>query len=417
MSLDLSAAAAILKECYPKETVPELGYKDNPFFAVIKKDTTAGGDQEKIPLDVAPNQARSATFSTAQTLAAGTSSKFKAFELTLVEDYAVAMVTGKVLRITKNNLQAFVRAMDREVKNSFRASMRAANRDLYRDRTGAIGSVGASGLSTVYCTLTNATKGAGHCFEVGMEVVAAANATSSLRSGNATITGINRATGVLTTDSNWASQITSIADADLLFPQGDYVTASDKLKLAGLEAWCPATAPAPADSFYGVDRSIDVERLSGVRYDGSLDSLEEALINGQSEGSANGGKPSICLMAPYNMRRLINSLGSKKFEYHDVYAQGPDGPIAEIGFRAVFIQGDTGDIAILADPLVPYDVAWMIDPESWTLFSAGDFPGFLKEDGLEIRAVYNADAYECRIGGYLNAGCTDPSSTVRIKLA
>jgi hypothetical protein len=46
----------------------------------------------------------------------------------------------------------------------------------------------------------------------------------------------------------------------------------------------PDHRPGSSDSFWGVDRSADVTRLGGVRFNGASESIEEALIDGASSG-------------------------------------------------------------------------------------------------------------------------------------
>lgn len=417
MSLSFSTTSAMLKEMYPVSYMEELGYFNNPVVAVIPKDTSAGGDQEKIPVDVSPVQGASATFTSAQTQAAARSSEFQAFEVTTIQDYALARVSGKMIRATANKKAAFAKAMDKEMQNAFRTFRKRLGIRILDVGDGALGAVGTSGITTTTCTLAHESQA--HRFELGMEVAAAADNTSALRDGGntATITGINRSDGELTTDANWTGQISGMTDDDLIFPVGDYVSSSDRLCCSGFEAWVPETVTAT--TFFGVNRTKDEERLAGVRYDGSADTLEEALINGQSEGAANGDfAPDYCFVANYNLRKLLASIGSKKVYFEDVRAIGSDGnEIGHISFKALVLQGDAGPIKVMACPWVPYDVAWMISKDTWKLHSMGALPGLLEEDGNVIRAVYNADMYEVRVGGYYNLACYNPASNVRIKLA
>lgn len=418
MTYTSTEAAAILKEHYPWDKVRELGYLQNKFYAMCSKRTDMGGDQEKIPMEVAPLQARSASFSVAQDLAGELASLQRAFEITAVENYALARISGKVIRQTVGKPHAFVRAVDSQLKSAFRSITRDIERDAYRDGTGALGTYASA--STVTATLTNPSEA--HNFEYGMEIIAAENAASTPRdSGDSvTLTGIKRQANQLISDQSW-SDIGSITAGDLLFPKGDYAAANDKLKLAGMGAWIPATDPVlGSDSFYGVDRGVDVERLAGTRYDGTADTIEEALVNGQSAGAANSAQaPDYAWMNQYNVRRLINSLGSKKqyeVRRETVQAQGPNGPIGHIGFNALVIDGDEGPIRIMSVPFVPWDVCFMTKMDCWTFFSMGSGPDVLEEDGQMMLRVSNQDAYEIRIGFYGQLVCDDPSSQVRVKL-
>jgi hypothetical protein len=45
----------------------------------------------------------------------------------------------------------------------------------------------------------------------------------------------------------------------------------------------------------------------------------------------------------------------------------------------------------------------MLTMDTWKVISIGEVPKVLRyEDRLEMLRVYNADAAECRIGGYFN---------------
>ncbi len=419
MSYDLTAAAAILKERYPKDKVTPLGWRKNPLFALLKKDLGAGGDQDKIPVEVTGEVAASATFSVCQTVAAATSADEEAFECTTINAYSLARITGKAWKACRNKDTSFVvDAADRRVKSAMATSVRRTNIHLYGDSTGEIGVVGSE--STTSLTLKDIKTV--HRFEVGMYLVFAASAAAALRdSGDKIqITAINRTTGVLTAATNWTTTITGLAADDVIFAYGDYVSTSDRLCVSGFEAWIPETAPTGGDSFFGVDRSSDVWRLAGVRYDADAagDTIEEALLNGASEGGMNGAAPTLCFLNPVRCRELVNSISSNVV-YEKVQARGlGDEILADIGFDAIVIRTTNGGkLRVVEDVDCPYDVAWLIDPETWTLISMGGFPGVLDEDGQTFRAIYNADGYEVRVGGYFQLTCTNPGANVRIKLS
>lgn len=415
MSLDYSQTSALLKQLYPVGSLAQLGYKDNPLFATIPKDTGAGGTDDKIPVVASSVQAVSATFGDTQTVAAATSSTTRAFLQTLVKKYASARVTGMMARVSKTDQAAFVRALSFEIEQATRACIRSLERQLYLDRVGWLGYIDGS-CSVTAKTITLKYPEQAHRFEVGMLVRAMAPNSGAFdqtpRTGSAYITGINRSAGTLTTTAaNWDSSITSLANTDYLFPIGDYVSASDRLCVAGLMAWMPYTLPG-SDSFYGVDRSVDRNRLAGTPYDGSSDTVEEALINGQAEISANGGVPSRAFLSYVQMKRLINSLGGK-VQYNTMLSTSNP----QIGFRTVLLQGDRGPIEVVSTPFQERTLCHMIDPSVWKLRSAGEAIGILEEDGLMIQRVYNSDEYEVRIGGYLNLQCHDTSANGVIQLA
>jgi len=415
MALDMAAAASILKERYVYGRVLELGWRKRPLFAILKKDFGAGGEDEKIPVDVASVQASAADFATGQGLAASKATQFGDFKVTCVESYSFARVKGKAIAATRNNQGAFLKAMGKEIDSGFSTILDDTERALLRDGTGIIG-VGDGAYTVASTTLTLAHPTQAHCFQLGMEVGATPDAATNPRAGSATVTGMNRTTGELETDSNWSAQITGLNNSDYLIRHGDYLAANDVLKISGLEAWCPKTAPTAGDSHFGQDRSLDVQRLAGIRYDAKGLNIDEALVNMQSEGSANGANPRVCFLHNYNLRNLVNLLGAKK-EYGFLPVQGPDGPMADIGFETIRVYGDTGPIDVLGHPLVPYDVAWMFDPDELVLLAMGEFPSIIDDDGMQMLRVYNDNSVEARIGGYPQMATNNPGSIVRGELA
>lgn len=419
MSYDLTAAAAILKERYPKDKVTPLGWRKKPLFALIKKDLGAGGDQDKIPVEVTGEVAASATFSICQIVAAATSAEEEAFEATTINAYSLARITGKAWKACRNKDTSFVVDLaDKRVKSAMATSVRRTNIHLYGDSAGALAVVGSE--STTMLTLSDIKNI--HRFEVNMYLVFADSTDDALRdSGNTIqITGINRTTGVLTAATNWTTTINGLVAGDFIFARGDYVSSSDRLCVSGLEAWIPETAPVAGDAFFGVDRSSDVWRLAGVRYDAHAagDTIEEALLNGASEGGMNGAAPTLCFLNPARASDLVSSISSGVV-YEKVQARGlGDEILADIGFDAIVIRTTNGGkLHVIEDVDCPYDVAWLIDPEVWTLISMGGFPGVLDEDGMTFRAIHDADGYEVRVGGYLQLTCNNPGANVRIKLS
>ena len=77
-----------------------------------------------------------------------------------------------------------------------------------------------------------------------MVIVAASTTTGSLRSGSGTITAIDRDAGTIT----YTGTITSLTANDYLFTQGDAPNGGANVKVSGLAAWIPSSAPVPPPS-------------------------------------------------------------------------------------------------------------------------------------------------------------------------
>lgn len=281
-----SNQVAALKELYTGDSyMKDLVYKKNPLLALIPKDESPAGFAGKyipVPLVWATPQGRSATFANAQNNQTPPSSS--SFFVYRVSNYQLVTITNELLEATKNDAGAFVDEAKLNMDTGFRNLSNDIAQSLYGDASGKRGSLSAiaSGVITLSdpSTVVN--------FEVGMALVAFDNSgTQSTGGAIGYVIAVNRGTGVITvsataggaagTPTNWSTSFPNLA------VQGDWVSGSitlqtQYLKISGLGSWIPVTAPSAAESFWGVDRSVDSTRLAGVRYNGASESIEEALI-------------------------------------------------------------------------------------------------------------------------------------------
>jgi hypothetical protein len=193
-------------------------------------------------------------------------------------------------------------------------------------------------------------------------------------------------------------------------PSGS-TTTNSLLKLAGFAAWLPITAPTGGDTFFGVNRSLDVQRLAGVTFDGRALSLEEALLQGTGRVALNGGRvdTGICSYATYTA--LIIALGAK--------VQYVDERIGEIGFRGVEVNGANTVMSVFPDRNCPDGLVYLLEMDSWVLRSQNPAPHILKYmDEIEILRVPGVDSAELRVGFYGNFYTTRPghNGVVQVQL-
>lgn len=403
-ALSADDVLAVLKEIYPTGKVPrELFYKNAPLLALLPKDEDAYGEHVKVPLLYGHPQGRSATF--AQARANVTGSKYAAFEVDTKDDYAVAQITGRAIDKGKKDRGSFIRTFKGELNGSQRQLKRSLVHALYRNGGGAIGRVGSYTATELTFTLSDVRDAV--FFEVGMELKAdTTDGTSgTVHAGSATITAINRETGVITTDSAWDTQITGFAANDYLFVDGDFGA-----KLHGFEAWVPASAPG-ATTFNGVNRSVDTTRLGGVRFDGSASQIEESLIDGTELVVREGGEPDVIIVHTKTFANLAKAQGSKVvFGFKEAYD-------AKIGFKTIKLPASHGEIEVIADPNCQGDVAWVIQLDTWTLYSMGAVPRLIGDDGMPYLRQHDSDGVEIRSVYRANLGCGAPGWNGRIALA
>ena len=411
-ALSLSAHDYALKQHYTAEMVENMVYKDNPFLALVAKMEEFGGRNLPIPVIYGNPQGRSATFARAQARGQLSSTKGLAFLLTRVKDYSVATMDNETIEASKGDANAFLEAATVEIDGAINSLTRSLAVAQYRQGYGEIGQIGS--ISTTTITLLNVEDVTN--FEVGQELDVSATISGALRaygtSGNGLIvTSINRDTGVLTFGANVThadNGIPTAAANDYIFVRGDH-TASSLTKLAGMEAWNPYTAPAAAESFFGVDRSVDVTRLSGLRYDGTADPIEEALVTAASRAAREGAKIDHFFMNFKKFGELEKALGAK-VQYVNMQAN------AVVGFRGMIINGPKGPINVVPDQNCPADRIRGVDLSMWKHCSLGKAVRTIDTDGLQMLRQSSDDGVEVRIGHYGNLACKAPGSNINIKV-
>lgn len=397
---DMTAAQTVLKELYDGQTVQNMIYRRNPFFALLKKSTDFMGKYFPQPIITAPSAGRSAVFSTAQ----GNQTAWAAQEFLIkrVKDYSIFTIDHETMLASAGDKGSFVRGIKTTADLAWTAIENSMCAALFRSGTGSIGAIGS--ISTGVIQL--ATPGDVVGFEINQAIQANATDGGTPRAAVGYVIAVNRALGKLTVSTSLggaAATPGSWAAGDFLLVQGD-----NNAKMSGLAAWLPSADPTSGDNFFGVDRSVDPTRLAGVRYDGSAQSIEEAAIDACALLDREGGSPKYGVTNPVSFAALEKSLGSK--------VQYVDMKMGEIGFRGLQINAPSGVVTILSDRSCQGQSMYLITPECWELKSLGDAPQILNYgDGEQLR-VYNADAVEGRIGFYGNLACNAPGFNAYVKL-
>lgn len=401
MALDTSSFAAGLKVHYTDDTIRNMVYLDNPLLALMPKFEKFGGKNLPIPIIYGNPQGRSATFATAQ--ANKGSTKIKDFTLTRVSDYSLASISNEVILASQGDVNAFMEAAVTEIDGAIHSCARSLAVSMFRNGSGSIARLANSGFATTAATLVTSDDVVN--FEVGMVLVA--NDTDdgvSVRAGTLTVAGVDRMQGIVTMSGNLSTGIAAIAQNDYFFVQGD-----PGAKVSGLDAWLVDPSVLTSAAFFGLDRTADATRLAGVFSDGSAKPIEEALIDAAVLVAREGGKVDHAFLNYKNYGNLEKALGSK-VQYVDL-AQ------AEISFRGIQINGPRGPIKVIPDQNCPADKAFLLQLNTWKLYSLGKAPQILDMDGLKMLREASADNVEVRVGYYAQIGCQAPGWNCKLKLA
>lgn len=322
-----------------------------------------------------------------------------------MSDYSIATIDNQTMLASATDKMTFIEGAKLVIDSAIRSCTNSLASALFRAGTGTIGTI--TTISTGAITLSNANDIVQ--FEVNMTLQAAATDGGTPRAALGYVVSVNRAAGTMvvtdTQGSTTPATPSGWTTGDSILVQGD-----SNLKISGVSAWIPYTTPS-ATLFYGVDRSVDPTRLAGQRYDGSAQSIEEALIDAQSLTAREGGKPETCITNFASYSALEKALGAK-VQYIDL--KGP----AEISFRGIMINGANTMIKVFPDRNCQPNTAYLLQMNTWKLECLGDAPQILRYgDGLEMLRVYNADAGEVRIGYYANLRTNAPGWNCNVKLS
>jgi hypothetical protein len=397
---------AVLRALWPDQRVNNLVLEAGPLLGLMPKDETFFEKTRHVALQYGNPQGRSATFANAQGNA--TSALFSDFAITKVVDYGVGTIDGELVELSQLPGGAkgqVIDGMEREMKSSLEELGRSIAKGMYGSGTGLRGVVGAE--STVSLTLTPISDVKN--FEVGMELVCAATETGALRdSGNsATVTAINRTTGVLTSDSNWTTQISGLAAADFLFVEGDAPAAGANKTLTGTRGWVPDAAPT-STAFFGVDRTADLERQGGLRRDGSGDGTITESVQASAhyarDHAGHGLKLTHAFFNPVDFGNLVIELGTNRRYVQvmasDVPVKRADGRMgtqkATIGYDAVEVFTAAGRILCFPDDFVPAGRHMALRLDTWKLATMGKMVQLIRHDGLRVARQASADGVEFR---------------------
>lgn len=403
---------AALKEIYPVDRIEQeiLDGADDPFVKSWNRIEDGGGYQWRLPVATSTNVRVGASFANAQSTNSNT--KNQAFLITYNQIYSLASWSGPVLQASMGDKNTFESVVTQEMELAIAALNNKIATQAYRTGTGSITQVSASAsVSTSAFVLQLQNNTDVLLFEVGDIVVFSASTADggTLRTGTATITGIDLGSGTLTNSTTWSSSITSLGTGDYIYRcSGDASNNSTANVLQGFQAWCPASTASLTVSFFGVTRSSYQAKLAGLFYDNSSlqDSVAEALVNGMSLFQAAGARKKLDLIVlhPNEMKRLVNDTSTKVV----VGGAKIDPSSAKVGLSGFSLLTDFGPVPIEQSIFQVPGYASCISTSTWHLMTSGK-PGVQEVDGIMALRVSTDDAYEARLAAVnIALGCSAP---------
>lgn len=388
---DLTTVAYIYKRMYSPDQVGDLAERDHPLFSMVEKKGGFGGAAFFYGIRYGNPQGISGTFSTAQSGAKG--SKGVQLQANRKTKYGVITMNGEAMAAARGDKAAFLDLVTQETEGILEEFGDALAFDLHRDGTGQRGRRQSISTNTVTLVVPDDARN----FKVDMTVIASANADgSSPRAGSTTVAAVDEDAGTITLTS--AAAITTFSDNDYLFRAGDPGTCME-----GLESLFPLTAPGGADSFRGINRSVDPRRLAGVRINDAGAPLEELLGLSGVKISQVGKRGRIACCNPIKFWIAARRLDAKV-----QYDTG--GGTADYGFQYIQIHTPAGTIKVYSDPDCPTIRSRVLNLEYLYIKHLEGLPHIVDDDGNFNLRMTSEDAVEARVRGWSNVIDTVPGA-------
>jgi len=398
----------------------ELMYKSDLFMKTIEKvpaTQNVQGNKIVYPVRYGRHPGASRDFSTAQTLAKNKTGARESFVVDIDSDFAIARVDNKTIYASEGNMGAFVQAAKDEMDDALRGLSERRSSDLQGAGYSVRGQVGSIATNRTSITLKVPSDSVN--FDIGdvLQFAAAQNTGDPRQTGatssdnTVTISGVSRSDGVITLSAAMHASNAVVAN-DYIFRQGDFK--ADSLK--GLQSWLPATAPASTDNHYGVNRSLDPDRLSGFRdtasssdnYSGLIQDMAAKIMNLTSRG------PDCIWINPLRFSQFAQELTSK-IRYNNAPALGVD------GFTDLVVHTAAGALPVKISTWIPRDIVYVLRMETWCLYylsaKGKRFVDFIEgRDGYAVHS-YDDAGLELRAESYGAFGCFAPGCNGRINVA
>ena len=406
--------SAIAKYVFPSG-VPHAYLTMNPGWSDSVKKTDAGMG-ESYRFSVAYSGGGSGSMDYAAAYAVAGNALYQRFTVTTVTDYALARMNGQDYEKLSGDKGAVVDAWKDRVDWAYQEATRSHAIQYFGDGTGVRGNVSSGQASaTLVIGTAAATPDASLItnFYAGLSVTAAATATGALRDAGVAeiVLNVSRSAGTLTSTSvAWNTVIANLGAGDFLFRRGDALNTATAGSVAptGMASWLVGGA-APA-ALWGATRTVDAQILAGTALDGTNLDMADAVLQLCSDVStldSDAEKTYYC-----NPKSKVNLV--KLLEAKARYVRPSQKGSASVGVDTIEFETDSGPVKLKGDINVGATAGFLLANKHCETISVGKTPKPMEKDGQLVRARDAYDAYEMRIGSYLNFANRFPGASGRL---
>jgi hypothetical protein len=411
----IATFTALLKERAEDSSIVEkLVYPENPLLGMLEKrgDTGMVGDKMPVPIFRGNPQGVGSPFATAQTNA--TTTKSFQFDIEAGDYHGVVHIGDKVMMASRTNQGAYLENKSIEIDGLWETAGESLSIYSWGNGGQALGRIAALDATSV--TLEDSAT-AGN-FEVDMLVVASADdgsvSTHALRDSadQTVITGINRATGVLTLTTG---DISGLAVGDYLFREGDFFGDVGAVVIKGVQCFTTATdVPMALWGISAATRLTDPQRYAGCRVDPVLlmgKSFEERIriLMSQMTGRFKAKAPTHGFMHPEDFETLVTLMQSKGI-------RALEDSTTKFGYTKIDVMTGAGNLPIYCDRHCPKGTFFAFRMDDWWISSMGELLHPQTSDGNQILRRATATDLEYRLISYPLLANRAPKNSGRVAL-
>ena len=420
MALEFSGAGGFggdfyagYKHIYNPRRVAVLAYQNRPFFKRLSKMDDFEGDTYNHSIFYADPQGGSASQSVALSQKQA-SSQGARFVINRGREFQAISILNEEIQAARSDAGSLLRKKKHETDRIISEMSRRMDIALHGAGNGVLASF-TTGGSVATSTLFLDTPALGVRFSQKMYLQVASNnntdgTPNTLLNGGANlqVQAITRSaqTTALGFSTTLAVAFPGIATNTQYFltRNGDNIGFSMTNPtggVSGLKSWLPLVAPGSSDNFWGFNRSVDVQRLSGVRYAAQNgEKFEQTFQQASAELELQESNPSVVLVNPIDAARYSQELGNK-VRYSPSMA-------GDTGFRPLLVTGQSGDMELVSDPQVDPGLFYMLDMDTWNVKHLGGLPHLVEDDGRPALRESTVDAIEIRWRGWYQLICDAP---------
>lgn len=415
MPSSLTTFDSLLKLRYEdSDKVEKLIYGDRVLLGLLTKagDTGMVGSSMPVPFIYGNPQGASGSFTNAQANASNILPD--KWLIQAGKYYGVVTIGDDVIAASRTNTGAFLQNKITETDGLYETC--AEDLDIYLWGNGGQALGQRASISTNTVTLSSLEQAAN--FEVGMTVVASSadgsTSTDTLRSGSTTVTAVDRGNGTVTLAS--AAAITSFANNDYLFRQGDFFGTSGTVVIKGVQTFITATdTPMALWGVSAAQRLIDLQRYSGCRVPTSVvtnKSFEERI---RTLGSYMAGRYKSQLknvagfMHPEDWESIVTLMQSRG-------VRPLEDDSTKFGYMAISAVIGGKSTKIYSTRNCPKGTFFFLNMSDWWISSMLELIHPMNGDGMEMLRRSSTPDYEYRLVSYPLLANNAPKNSGRVSL-